>query len=147
MKKALNDFWSWLNISPEEYAVHDIEYTNDHMEFDYPKFEMLKKMAFKIIDSDIMDDDQIYDVLTVMAIDNEEECVLDYIEENSSSEQLQRIVAIGVSHMQPNTRWQVAELVFRRCPKNYIDFLRQLSNDSHFYVKQRANNCIKKLIE
>lgn len=54
-----------------------------------------------------------------MALDNESESVLDYFEDNSSEEQLQKIIEQGVSHLYSNARWQISELLYRRKPENY----------------------------
>ncbi len=113
------------------------------MEFDFPEFEALKGYAYDIVNSNVVLTNEISDLLTVMALDNEGENLLEYIEEHSSNEQLNMIVEVGVSHLQPAARWQIAELICRRKPENYLKYLSVLSEDSHSYVRQRAQNCIE----
>lgn len=143
MDNKLEKFWMWLGKSPEEYALEGMNQKNGEFEDEYPEFEKLLFYARKIVDSNKVDCSSIDELITIMALDNESESILDYIEERSSSEQLIKIIERGVSHLQPNARWQVAELIFRRFSPNYVDYLTQLSNDKHLYVKKRALNCLE----
>ena len=145
MNDLLNEFWKWLKKTPEEYAASGLEYVNNCMEFDYPQFEELKKSAIQIVDKNIMNGEAIYNLLTIMALDNESENILDYLEDNSSNEQLQMIIEIGMTHIQPEARWQLAELIYRRLPRDHINYLLALTNDDNAYVKKRAQNCIEQL--
>lgn len=145
MEKMLCDFWSWLGMTPEKYAIYGLKFSNDHMEYDYPKFSELKKAAMSIIDSGVLNVNELQNLITVMALDNEDEEILCYIEENSSKEQMMKIVDVGLSHLQPEARWQIAELISRRRPLNFVDKLRVLCNDKHSYVRKRAKNCFELL--
>lgn len=80
-----------------------------------------------------------------MAIDNEAESVLDLIESDSSDHQLKHIISFGITHPLYEARWQVAELIYRRQPIQYVSYFQQLAKDPHPYVKKRAMNCINKL--
>ena len=143
----LEQFWQWLGKSPEKYAEDGLEYIFEHMEYDFPDSCILLEMAYDIVKKDITADDEIYNLLTVMAIEHEGELILDFIVDNSSDEQIQKIVAIGITHLQPNARWQLAELLYRKRPPKYTHYLKKLSEDAHPYVRQRANNCLELLEE
>ena len=143
--QLLDEFWKWLGKTPEEYARDGLEYVYDHMEFDFPNFSTFWNFAIEIVDKNMNSDKDIYDLLTILAIDNEGENVLEYIEDNSSVEQVEKIIEIGVSHLQPEARWQLTELLYTRHPDNYMDYLTKLSNDEHWYVRKRAKNCIEYL--
>ena len=96
MNIVLEKFWKWFGKTPEEHATCDIEYIYGNMEYDYPYFDELEKYAFKVVDNDIIEYDEIYDLITIMALDNESENVLDYIEDYSSNTQIEKIVEIGL---------------------------------------------------
>ena len=145
MRNMLEQFWQWLGKNPEKYAEEGLEYLFNHMEYDFPGSCVLLEMAYDIVKKDITTYDEIYDLLTEMAIEHESEMILNFIVDNSSDEQIQKIVAIGITHLQPNARWQLAEILYRRRPSEYTHYLKKLSEDAHPYVRQRANNCIELL--
>ena len=142
MKKLLMQFWKWLGKTPEEYASTGMEGCVYQDEDEFSEFSALINGAMKIVDREFVDDDNIDNLLTVMALDNESECVLDYIEENASLKQIKKIFARGVCHPQPNARWQVAELIYRKSPRFHKYLLQRLTNDPHPYVRKRADNCL-----
>lgn len=145
MRELLTKFWRWHQITPEKYAQKGMNQNIGEFEDAFPEFDVLLKTAFSIVDYNINESADIYDLLTVLAIDNEAETVLEYIEENSSDEQLKTIVEIGIYHLQPQARWQVAELVYRRRPNGYLEYLSVLSNDHDSYVRTRTKNIIEAL--
>ncbi len=146
MNDLLKQFWKWLPISYEEYAVNGIPQLNGSCEDNFPLFSELLSYAELIVKNDFVDKRHIDDLLTIMAIDNEAESVLDLIESDSSDYQLEQIISLGITHPLFETRWQVAELIYRRQPIQYVSYLHELSKDSHPYVKKRAMNCINKFI-
>jgi hypothetical protein len=117
------------------------------MEYDFPKYGELMEYAQAIVDNNLMSDKDIDDLLTVLALDNEGENLLDYIEDYSSNEQIERITERGVLHIQYNARWQLAEIIYRRRPNEYAKWLNLLKNDKDSYVRQRARNVIDLLNE
>jgi HEAT repeat protein len=75
--------------------------------------------------------------LEAMAIDNECEIVLDLIENNKEITNI--IVKKGYAYCQPETRWQVAELIRRiggEDSKNIL--IDMITNDKDKYVQRRA---------
>ena len=147
MKELLKNFWEWFRVSQEDYENGRYVYVPFGMEDDFTDFYQLTKCAERIVDENLMSDDSLYDLLTVMGLDNEGEDVLCYIEENSKEAQFDKIIRIGVTHRQCETRWQVAELIYRRKSEKYYEFLVILSDDSDEYVRRRARNCIQYLRE
>lgn len=143
MNNKLKDFWEWFQKTPEQYAMCELQYIYNHMEYDYPEYQALIDFATQVVDNNTKNEDDIYDLLTIMALDNESENILDYIEDNSTDEQIQIIIKLGMSHLQPHARWQIAELLYRRKPKDYLCNLIILSIDNNSYVSQRALNCIE----
>lgn len=147
MEELLIQFWIWLGKTPEQYANEGVAQIDGSEECDFPYFSKLIKHAQDIVKNNLRFDESIDELLTVMALDNESESLLEYIEEYSSNEQLEQIIQLGLIHLQSEARWQIAELLYRRKPKNYRQYLSELACDSHWYVRKRANNCIELLKE
>ena len=139
MKGLLDQFWTWFGTTPEIYAQTgvgnnvsviylegrgDITYHAEECDFLY--FEELICGAKKIIDENIMDDVAIDQLLTIMALDNGAELVREYIEDKSTHEQFEKIIHKGIYHMQSEARWQIAELIYRKRPEGYIEYLQIL---------------------
>ena len=143
MHYLLKQFWEWLPVSYEEYSKKGITQIHGNYEDDFPKINELIEYGKKIVADNLTSDNYIDDLLTIMGIDNEAEEIMEYIEENSSDEQIKRLVSIGINHPLHDARWQVAELLYRRKPQRYAKFLEILSSDSDMYVRKRAMNCIK----
>ncbi|MGM9681158.1 MAG: hypothetical protein ACI3XR_06595 [Eubacteriales bacterium] len=139
MNELLKDFWEWANLSPEQYAQQN---SNLIDEFYYPQFDELLNYAKSIIDKEVCSRQEIEDVLMIMAIDNETEDVLDYLAVHCDDKKLEQYVNLGVSNIQPNVRWQIGELLYRRRPLNYLEYLRQLSKDEDAYVSKRTQNLL-----
>lgn len=147
MNSLLEQFWKWSNKTPEEYATHGMNQNKGEFEDNFPLFEDLLEYSKELVDNNTLDCFLIDDLITIMALDNESESVLDYIENNSSQEQLQKIIEQGVSHLYSNARWQISELLYRRKPKNFQSYLFKLSTDKNSYVRKRAQNCIESIKE
>lgn len=145
MSSLLEQFWEWLPISYEKYAIDGILQSSDYCEENFPFFSDLLAYAELIVKNDFIDNERIDDLLTVMALDNEVECVLELIESDSSEKQLQYIISAGIKHPLFETRWQLAELICRKKPDGYVSLLQILSNDFHPYVKKRAINCLERI--
>ena len=145
MHYLLKQFWKWLPVSYEEYSKKGITQIHGNYEDNFPKINELIEHGKKIVDDNLTSDNDIDDLLTIMGIDNEAEEIMEYIEENSSDEQINRLIYIGINHPLYNARWQVAELLYRRKPQRYAEFLKILSSDSNMYVRKRAMNCLELL--
>ena len=145
MHYLLKQFWEWLPTSYDDYAVNGISQLNGSYEDNFPFFFELLSYAELIVKKGLIDNEHIDDLLTIMGIDNETEHILDFIENESSDFQIQHISSAGIKHPLYNTRWQVAELVCRRKPLQYVFYLQILSKDENLYVQRRAINCLKRI--
>ena len=142
MNTYLEQFWKWSNRTFDEYARIGMNQNKGEYEDQFPLFDEMIAYARTVVDNVVTDDSDLDDLLTIMALDNEAETVLDYVEGNSTADQFDKIIALGLKHVQPHARWQIAELLYRRKPKNYMELLYVLSQDEHPSVRQRAQNYI-----
>lgn len=138
MKQLLKEFFKWANKTPQEYAQHGMNQNLGEFEEDFPGFYVLTDKAKQAIDENVTDEDVLCDVLTVMALDNESEGILEYICDESSEQQVQTLVAQGLTHPCYHTRWLLALLLSRRKPHGFEQDLRKLAQDKHPYVRMRA---------
>mgnify|MGYP000056639152 CR=1 FL=1 len=145
MNTLLYDFWKWAEITPQEYAEKGIPLMSEKAEFNYPHFGELIDYAEMLLLHQKLSKEEMTDALTIMALDNENEDVLDYAADNASNALVLELVSLGVTFPQPNTRWQIAELAYRRRPNGFEDFLKLLLCDPDSYVRKRAGNCLEYL--
>ena len=138
LKKLLEEFWVWAGICKEEYATlcdSDLE------PFYYPAFDALRE-ACKMRINTSLKPDEIDDFLTCMALDNEEEILLDWCKTIADDRFLEVLVRSGSCHLQFHARWQIAELLRCRTLPNRDAILTELAADPHEYVRKRAKNAI-----
>ena len=144
MRDLITEFWLWLNISKEEYMSmsEKQESSNyvDYEEYMFPFWEDLIDEIRNEIDDEKLDLQSIDKILTVMALDNENEDVLDYIVDNASDEYVEYIVQNGSDCLYYNARWQLAEILGRRKTRNWKELIAFLLSDKNPYVAKRANN-------
>ena len=145
MQEILKSFWDWAGLTAEAYAKNGLGIQNEKVEFFYPQFEQMLKYAYEILQKETLSIEEIEDILTILALDNEGERILDYLNEHVDIKTIQQIVEVGLNHLQPNARWQLAELLYRRKPQNYKEYLVQLVNDDNQYVQKRAKNVMQYL--
>ena len=134
-------FWEWIQMTPQLYAIESMRQL-DLEEYMFPLWDEIYDKTIELVDSNTTDNGAMDSILTAMALDNETEDILNYIAESGGTPFISRIVNLGVSHMQPNARWQCAELIRRRKPPNGDIVLKQLLLDSVEYVVKRAKNAI-----
>lgn len=77
---------------------------------------------------------------TAVALDNEQEVLLDTLSEEASDGYLDRLILTAPAHPQFNARWQAAELIGRHPTPNGRSVLKLLCRDEHPYVAKRAQN-------
>ena len=145
MNQNLIDFWKWANITPEDYANRGIPLTSDKAPFNYPLYDKLIAYAEQLLQNKNLTREELSDFLTIMALDNETEDILDYATDNATESQLQQILQYGMNFSQSEARWQLAELAYRRRPRGYLEYLRTLYRDTNSYVRKRARNCLEYL--
>ena len=143
MNRTLMGFWKWANITPEEYAIKGIPLTSEKAPFNYPLYDKLITYAERLLQNKNLTEEELSDFLTIMALDNENEDVLDYAVAHATESQLEQILPYGMIFLQFEARWQLAELAYRRKPKGYLKYLQMLCDDNHSYVRKRARNCLE----
>lgn len=112
--------------------------------FLYPEFDLLRNRCINLFRSGVSDE-ELNDCLTCLALDNEEEIILDELKEIMDDALLERYVKAGVHHLQPEGRWQIAELLCCRDIPNREEYLRILCCDKDAYVVKRAKNAVEEL--
>ena len=144
----LETFWKWFGITPQQYASNFdfVALTGGKEPFDYPQYPTLIQYAKDIINSFVISDEQMDDLLTILALDNEDEDILDYIVDHLPPKHFHLFIVMGLVHLQPHARWQLTEFIVRRKPKNAKEYLEKLCNDLDDYVRRRAFNAMN-LIE
>ena len=146
MCDLLKQFWDWSGITPEEYSTNGFESSKRESEEEFFLFaDMIAYAKDIIVANSLTEVSVLNDLLTIMALDNECESVLDFIKDNSTDEQVGYIVSMGISHPQPEARWQLADLIEKRKIPNFLKFLYILAEDSNPYVQKRALNCIENI--
>lgn len=140
MDELLKKFWIWFGVTAYDYSKKGSNAKFDKDEFFYPEFNQLISCVNDFIVKENLSNSEIESLLTILAIDNESEDVLDMMVDNLSDDMVEKIATIGVNHLQPNARWQIAVLLGRRKIHNYVYFLTILSNDVDEYVRKRAQN-------
>lgn len=139
LKNELNNFWMWANQTPHEYAKNGWMLKQE--EWEYPNWDMLIKLtieAIKAVCNGEKTKELIDCILEVMALDNEDEQILDECEEKLTFNDLLYLVQIAILHIQREARWQIAELLGRYKNNDTTEFLRRLIGDDDKYVQRRA---------
>lgn len=139
----MNDFWNWAKISSKEYSERS--YGNKIEEFFYPRWDELIKYAKNIVDNQNTSDEMIDSLLTIMAIDNEREELLDFISNYANNSYIYQLIKRGATHVQPQARYQIVELIKRHPNKIGIQALKSLINDPFIFVSKRAINTLNEL--
>ena len=128
-------------MTPQTYAVESMKQP-DLEEYMFPLWDSVYQTTVDLINSRSTDREDMDSILTAMAIDNETEDILGYISENGCELFIEKLVEAGAGHLQPNARWQCAELIRRRRPQNGDRVLKILLSDEDEYVVKRAKNAI-----
>lgn len=137
----INEFWHWSGL-PESGADIDIrELQVDPLHF--PKFDEMRTICKSMINATLTVDEMLA-FLTCMALDSEEERILDDCKTLADTSFLYALISIGVTHPQSEARWQLSELLRKPVPER-DSFLHLLSCDSNKYVRKRANNVINSI--
>ena len=137
-----DSFWKWAgyNFSWKEHDISDLAL--DPLCF--PEFEELQKLCISLINNHLSDE-ELYAFLMCMALDFEDECILDACKERANTGFLCDLLSKGVSFPQIEARWQMAELLRKDMP-NRQAYLNMLLHDSNSYVRKRANNVASEII-
>ena len=106
----------------------------------YPVFGELRNACISLINTPLSEEESDA-FLFCMALDAEDERILDACKEQANTEFLHLLLSKGVSFVQSDTRWQMAELLRKDVPDRQY-FLQTLLSDSHPYVRKRASNIV-----
>ena len=141
LSPILDSFFHWLGLTPEEYARRE----DDLEEYRFPQWDSLISAAEAVIARESTEfADELW---TAVALDNEQEVLLDTLSEEASDGYLDRLILTAPAHPQFNARWQTAELIGRRPTPNGRSVLKLLCRDEHPYVAKRAQNSKEHLEE
>lgn len=139
LRNELENFWLWANQTSYEYAKHIWKQKQE--EWEYPNWNRLMNLTIEVI-KDINNGEkskQLVDcILEVMALDNEDEQILDECEGRLTYNDMSYIVPVAIVHMQSEARWQIAELLGRYKNLNASEYLRRFVEDENKYVQRRA---------
>lgn len=142
LKYLIEDFWKWTGLFEHKYGKIDIrDLSTSPVEF--PRigeicdvcFEMIN-MPLNIFETDLF--------LMGMAIDSEDEDILNSCKEKANESFLITIISAGILYPQSEARWQIAELLRRYIPHRDI-YLNTLLHDPDEYVRRRAQNVFEDL--
>lgn len=132
----VNQFWTWTGCkrSWKDYDVVNLDL--DPLSF--PEFETLRNLCISSINNPLSSEEADA-FLLCMALDSEDECILDACKEFADELFLCTLLPVGVSFSQSQTRWQMAELLRKNIPDRAA-YLQTLFSDSDSYVRKRAHN-------
>ena len=136
----LEAFYSWAgSINPGgEYDPVQVHIDDVYL---YPRWDDILHLTYeavKILSNKYACSELIEIVLQVMALDHEDEDVLDRCEEELHAEAALNLTKYGVEHPCFETRWQIAEFIRRKNDPLLKDYLVFLLKDTHTYVQRRA---------
>lgn len=134
LSPILDRFFHWLDIFPEDYARRE----DTLEEFMFPQWDVLISAAEAVIAQE--SSESANELWTAIALDNEQENLLDYLSDHASDDYLDRLILFAPAHPQHHARWQAAELIRRRPTPNGLSVLTLLCQDEHPYVAKRAQN-------
>jgi hypothetical protein len=138
-RKELDEFWIWQEFTPQEYAS-GVKYLKCE-EFYYPHWANLMLFAdrsIKLIKDGERSPVLINLLLEIMAIDNEDEIVMEHCEQLLDTEAIKFLCQVALDFPMHETRWQIAELLGRSNSDNCKKFLLLLIKDENKYVQRRA---------
>ncbi len=134
----LKKLWKWMGNSDSWINLYTSELPTEP--FCFPEFDVLQNQCiFKINSSLSREDVKVF--LLCLALDNEEERILDACKEEATDEFLTTLISNGIVFPRWEARWQMAELLRRNIPcREY--YLSVLLEDDHEYVRKRARNIV-----
>ncbi|WIV11062.1 HEAT repeat domain-containing protein [Proteiniborus sp. MB09-C3] len=139
LKNELNSFWLWANQTSHEYAKN--VWKLEQEEWEYPNWDRLIELtieAIKAVRNGGKSKELIDCILEVMALDNEDEQILDECQDNLTYDALSYLVHIATLHIQSEARWQIAKLLGRYKDQATTGFLNSFIDDESKYVQRKA---------
>lgn len=137
--QILDEFWEWTGNSLYWRTKEASRFPFDPLCF--PKFDELRNKCIALINTS-MSSEEVDAFLVCLALDSEDELILDSCKEFASSLFTSNLLSVGINHMQVGARWQIAELLRKKDIPNKKGYLNRLLKDPHPYVRQRAFNVL-----
>ena len=145
MRKSLENYihnlWHWLKMTPRQYA--ECCGTGDPEPYMFPEWEKMLDEVCSLIKRGGLFPADMDCLLTMMALDDETEDVLDCLTVQGDELLISVLTHAGLHSIFPQARWQCAELLGRRSIPDGMALLRQYANDRNAYVAKRARNAMK----
>lgn len=136
IRKYIEEFWCWVDV-PDHLKSSDItEVTSEP--FYFPGFCDMVSICIAYINQTLTNE-EMDDFLFCLALDSEDEDILDKCKQKGNEDFLTALVERGISYPQIDARWQIAEIL-RRPLANREHYLRILLEDKDEYVRKRAKN-------
>ena len=136
LSKLIDMFWKWAGCAESWQGCDITQLPLDPLCF--PQFEELRSSCISLINC-ALSYEELCAFLFCMALDTEEEDILDACKELATNDFLQLLLSEGVFFPQSETRWQMTELIRKEIPDREY-YLKILLNDSNAYVRKRAGN-------
>lgn len=129
-------YWTWTGFGG---SWKDNEISSIDLDpLCFPEFEKLRNVCISLINSPLSTEEK-NAFLLCMALDSEDECILDACKERANTAFLCELLCTGISFSLSEARWQMAELLRKDLPGRE-QYLQMLLHDSDSYVRKRARN-------
>lgn len=136
----VEQFWVWTGLPRDKWGVQDIGKLDTPAE-EFPRLFQMQRACIERINT-TLSEKEMEDFLTCMAVDNEDEEILDACKDGGSVSFLAGLVRAGLTHRQPMARWQAAELLRWEIPGG-AEALEKFRQDPDPYVRRRAEQIWK----
>lgn len=135
----IDDFWKWTKTPQNMWWTVDIRTLKLDATM-FPQYWDVCNLAIGMINK-IEADCDMHSFLMALALNSEDEDILDACVEYGTDQFIQQVVEAGIVFSQSETRWQIAELLRREIPGRE-NFLSVLCSDREEYVRKRANSVL-----
>lgn len=137
----IHNLWHWLKMTPRQYA--ECCGMGDPEPYMFPEWEKMLDETFSLIERSRLSTADTECLLTMMALDDENEDILDCLTALGDELLISGLTHAGLRSIFPQARWQCAELLGRRSIPDGMVLLRQYANDRDAYVAKRARNAMR----
>ena len=141
LEAILLRFWAWAGYDADSFAKDEVNCCRVNEPFDFPGIGEMRELCYAL-ETDIPSDREAEDYLTCMALDNEDEVILDHCAAHAPDAFVEKIALAALKHQQFEARWQAAEMLGRRKIPGREQLLNQFLQDPHSYVRRRAKNAL-----
>ena len=129
-------FWKWTGKQGHWNGMDITKLSLEPLSF--PRFEELRNLCISMINAPLSES-ELDAFLFCMALDSEEEYILDACKKHANVDFLSMLLRSGMVFPQRETRWQMSELMKGDIPHKK-EFLDVLLSDEDAYVRKRAGN-------